>query len=170
MREYGLHELGFRGLQRFGDRETLDELRGLGADHVRAEQLAAAGVEDGLYEAVRLRERDRLAVGAIGKAADADVAPGGAGRRLSQADAGDLRPAVGAGGNGCGVERLHALDTRQVFHADDPLVARLVRQPGWTDDVADRIQAGLISRQPPVDGDVPLLDARARALEPDAFD
>ena len=68
MREDRVHELGLGGLERARDRVALDELGDLGADHVRAEQLAGLGIEDGLDEPLGVAERDRLAIADIGKA------------------------------------------------------------------------------------------------------
>src|ERR1700688_1886167 len=73
MREHGVHELFFRGLQVHGDDVALDQLGHFHADHVRAEQLSGLFVEDHFHQALILAERDRLAIADEGKAADADV-------------------------------------------------------------------------------------------------
>src|SRR6185369_7666920 len=136
VRKYAADELALRALQRLGDDEPLNQLRRLRADDVGAEQLARRLVEDRLHQPLRLAEPDRLAVRLIGKAADADGTAIGAGRRLGQADAGDLRSAVGTAGDVRDDERAHALDAGEMFDADHPLVHGLVRQPRRTDDIA----------------------------------
>ena len=65
---------------------------------------------------------------------------------------------------------MHVVDPGDVLDADHPLVARLVRQPGRPDDIADRIDAGLAGAQPFVDDDVAALDLHAGAFEADALD
>ena len=60
-------------LQRLGDGVALDQLGDLGADHVRAQELAGLGVEHGLDQALGLAERDRLAVADEGEVADLDL-------------------------------------------------------------------------------------------------
>src|SRR3546814_7964070 len=68
-----MHQFEFGGLQRLGDTETLDQLGNLGADHMGTEQFAGLGVEHGLDQALRLAQRNRLAVGEEGIAADLDL-------------------------------------------------------------------------------------------------
>src|SRR3569833_7221 len=73
MWEDGVHQLFFRRLEIHCDDVTLDKLGHLGADHVRAEQLAGLLVEDDLHQPLVFPERDRLAITDEGEAADADV-------------------------------------------------------------------------------------------------
>src|SRR6476660_7246305 len=67
--EDGAHQVFLGGLQLHGDDEALDELGNLGADHVGADQLAGARVEDGFDETVALAQRQGFAIGAEGKPA-----------------------------------------------------------------------------------------------------
>ncbi len=69
-----MHQLFFRRLQVHRDHEALDQFGDLSANHVRTKQLTRLLVEDDLDHALVFAERDRLAVGAEGVAADADIA------------------------------------------------------------------------------------------------
>ncbi len=106
MREDRVHQVFLGGLELHGDDETLDQLRHLRADQVRAQELPGLGIEDGLDQALVLAERDRLAVADEREAADLDLAALLLGRLLGQADAGDLRMAIGAAGDAQLVERM----------------------------------------------------------------
>src|ERR1700688_1002036 len=74
MREHGVHQLFFGGLQVHGHHVTLDQFGHFGSDHVRAEQLAGLLVEDHFYQSLVLAERNRLAVADEREAADTDLA------------------------------------------------------------------------------------------------
>ena len=129
------------------DGVALDQLGDLGADHVRAEQFAGLGVEHGLHEALDLAERDRLAVADRRELADLDLVARFLGRGLGQADARDLRPAIGAAGDVLRVGRVRvrvlvAELLRDRLGGGDALVAGLVREPRRRGDVADRPDAG----------------------------
>jgi hypothetical protein len=63
-----------------GDGIALDQLGHLGADHVRAEQLAGLGVEHGLDQALGSPSAIALPLPMNGKCADLDLAAGGLGR------------------------------------------------------------------------------------------
>ena len=89
---------------------------------------------------------------------------------FGEADAGDLRAAIGAGRDVAGVERVHVVDPGDPLDADHALVAGLVRQPWRPDEIADRIDAGLAGAQPFIDDDMGALDHDAGALEPDVLD
>ena len=65
---------------------------------------------------------------------------------------------------------MHVVDPGDLLDADHPLVARLVRQPGRADDIADRVDAGLAGAQPFVDDDVAALDLDPGAFEADVLD
>jgi hypothetical protein len=52
MREDRVHQLFLGRLQVHGDDEALDQFGHFRADHVRAQQLAGLGVEDGLDQAL----------------------------------------------------------------------------------------------------------------------
>src|SRR5579862_1548953 len=93
MREDRPHQLCLGGLQRLSDGVALDQLGDLGADHVRAEELASLAVEHGLDHALGLAERDCLAVADERKTPDFNLVALIAGRLLGEADAGDLRAA-----------------------------------------------------------------------------
>ena len=62
MWEDRVHQFLLRRLEIHGDDETLDQLGDLGADHVCTQELAGLGIEDGLDQAFRLAQRNRLAV------------------------------------------------------------------------------------------------------------
>ena len=111
MREDGLDEILVDQLGGLADGIALDQLGDLGADHVRAEQLAGLGVEHGLHEALDLAERDRLAVADRRELADLDLVALLLGRGLGQADARDLRAAISAAGDvlRVGGVRVHVL-------------------------------------------------------------
>ena len=93
---------------------ALDQFRHFRADHMRAEQLAGVGIEHGLDQAVRLAQRDRLAV-----ADEREACPTLILRPVALALASvmptrrHLRPAIGAARHIGGVQRMHA------FHAGD---------------------------------------------------
>src|SRR5690606_38414431 len=134
VREDRLHQLGLGRLEHLADRVALDQFGDFGADHVRAEQFAGPGVEHGFDEALGLAERDRLAVADERKRADPDLVAGLLGLGLGQADAGDLRTAVGAARDRVAVERVRvdllvAKLLRDRLGRGDALVAGLVREP-----------------------------------------
>src|SRR5580704_3714464 len=141
MREHGVHQLFFGGLQIHRHHVTLNELGDFGADHVGAEQLAGLLVEDHLDQALVLAERDRLAVADEGEAADADLDLLLLSRLLGEADGGDLRRAIGAAGNEPLVDRMR-MQSLDRLDADDAFVLGLVRQERRAGDVADGIDAG----------------------------
>ena len=72
MREHRVHQVGFGGLQRFGDGIALDQFGDLGADHVRAQQFARFGVEHGFDQALGFAQRNGLAVADERELADFD--------------------------------------------------------------------------------------------------
>ena len=96
MREHGVHQFFFGGLQVHCDDEALDQLGDFGADHVGAEKLPGLFVEDHFDQALILAERDRLAVADKRKAADADIELSVLRGLLGQSNRGDLRRAIGA--------------------------------------------------------------------------
>ena len=130
VREDRAHQFGLGRLQRLGDRVALDQFGDLGADHMRAEQFAGLGVEHGLDHALGLAERDRLAVADEREMADLDLVAGVARRLLGQADAGDLRPAIGAARDVASIERMHVVDPGDLLDADHALVHRLCASQG----------------------------------------
>jgi len=73
MREHGVHQLFFGGLQIHRHHVALDQLGDFGADHVGAQQLAGSLVEDHFDQPLVLTERNGLAVADERKAADANV-------------------------------------------------------------------------------------------------
>src|SRR5690606_23516690 len=111
-----------------------------------AEQFAGPGVEHGFDEALGLAERDRLAVADERKRADPDLVAGLLGLGLGQADAGDLRTAVGAARDRVAVERVRvdllvAKLLRERLGRGDAFVAGSVREPRTGNAVADRPRA-----------------------------
>ena len=151
------------------DHIALDQFRHLGADHVRAEQLAGLLVEDHLDETLVLAERDRLAVADEREAADADFAATFLGFRLGQSDGGDLRMAIGAAGNEVlvGGVRMQALDGLDTDHA---LMLGLVRQHRRAGDIADGVDAGDIGLAKTADHDAATVGLDAELLQPEIFD
>ncbi len=143
MREHRVHQLDLGALERARDRVALDHLRHLGADHVRAEQLAGIGVEHRLHHALGLAHGDRLAVADEGEAADLHLMAGILRALLGEADRGDLRTAIGAAGDVGPVDRVHVVEPGDLLDADHALVARLVREPGRAAEIADGVDAGL---------------------------
>ena len=99
MREDGVHQLFFGGLQVHRHHVALDQLGDLGADHVGADERSGLLVEDHLDQALVLAERDRLAVADEREAADADLELLVLGGLLGEADRSDLRRAIGAAGD-----------------------------------------------------------------------
>ena len=73
MREHGLHQPLFRGLEIHRHHIDLHQLDNLGADHVRTKELPGLAVEDRLDQALFLAERNCLVVGDERKTADTDV-------------------------------------------------------------------------------------------------
>src|SRR5450631_3492415 len=96
VREYRMHQLGFRGFKRLADDETLDQFRHLRPDHMAAEQLTRGGVEYRCHQAGSFVEGDGLAVGGQGETSHLDLPTCFERTALAQPDAGDLRIAVGA--------------------------------------------------------------------------
>src|SRR5689334_22151269 len=101
---------------------------------------------------------------------DPDLVPGLARRLFSQPDARHLRPAVGAGRDVAQIERMHVVDPGDLLDADHPFMARLVRQPGRADDIADRIDTVLAGAQPFIDDDMMALDLDPGAFKADPLD
>src|SRR3712207_1091975 len=101
MREHRMHEVLLRRLKVHSNDETLNKLRHLRSDHVRAKKLASLGIEDGLHQALRLAERNRLAISDEREPPDLDGNAGFLGLVLGDADGGDLRVAVGAARDLC---------------------------------------------------------------------
>ncbi len=164
MREYGVHELFFRGLEIHRDHVALDELGHFGADHVRAEKLAGLLVEDHLHQALILAERDRLAVADERKTPDADVEFLLLRRLLGQPDRGDLRRAIGAAGNKPLVHRMRmqALDG---FDANDAFMLGLVREERRAGDVADGVNPRHVGFARAVGDDGAALDLHAEFFQ-----
>ena len=75
MRKDGVHQVFLGGLQAHGDYEALDQLGDFGTDHVCTQEFAALSIEDSLYQAVGLTQRNRLAVANKQKAPGLDLAP-----------------------------------------------------------------------------------------------
>src|SRR5579859_3456316 len=152
MREYGVHQFFFGGLQIHRHYVALDELGHFGADHVGAEQLPSLLVEDHFDQTLILAERDRLAVADEREAADADVAFLLLGGLLGEAHRGDLRRAIGAAGNEPLVHRMR-LQSLDALDADHAFMLGLVREQRRAGNVADGIDAGHVGLAGAVDDD-----------------
>jgi hypothetical protein len=98
------------------------------------------GVEHRLDEAFRFAERNRLAIADEGEFADLHGIARFLRLGFGQADAGDLRMAIGAAGNILGVHRVR-MAARNRFGRDHAFMARLVREPGRLRYIANRIDA-----------------------------
>src|SRR5690606_17878002 len=159
-----MHQLGFGGFQIPGDDVSLDQLRHLGTDHVRAEQLSGLSIEYCLDHALGLTERNGFAVADIGKASDLHFMSGFFGGCFGEPDARDLRPAVGAAGNPGDVQRVDTLYPCDPLDAQDALVARLVGQPRRPDHVTDCVDTVLAGAQPLFDVDVAAVELYLRVL------
>src|SRR5205823_13487270 len=101
--------------------------------------LASFRIERGLDHALRLAERDRLAIADEWEMPDFDFVAGLARRLFGEADARHLRPAIGAGRDIAHVERVHVVEPGDLVDADHALMHSLVRQPGRADEIADRV-------------------------------
>src|SRR5262245_49951202 len=106
-------QLGIGAFERSRNRITLNELGDFRTDHVRAQKLSGARVEDSLDETLGFAERDSLAIADEGKLADLHLSAALSCLRFSETDARDLGPAIGAAGHLRRIERVHA------FHAGD---------------------------------------------------
>jgi len=106
MREDRVHQFLFGGLEGLGNGVTLDHFSDFGADHVGPQKFAGLGVEDGFDEAVGFAQGNGLAVGDERITADLDLIALVLGRLFGEADAGDLRMAVGAAGDTQDVQRM----------------------------------------------------------------
>src|SRR3546814_16070041 len=107
----------------------------------RSEQFAGRLVEHRLDEALGLAQRDRLAVADEGELTDLHLAAALFRLRLGQPHRRHLRPRIGAARYVALVHRMNALVARDRLRRDDALMARLVRQPRRSGDVADRPDA-----------------------------
>src|SRR3546814_4177565 len=86
-------------------------------------------------------QRDRLAVADEGELTDLHLAAALFRLRLGQPHRRHLRPRIGAARYVALVHRMNALVARDRLRRDDALMARLVRQPRRSGDVADRPDA-----------------------------
>src|SRR5262249_34047776 len=118
MREDRMHQLRLGRFQRAGDAVALDQFGYLGADHMGAQEFSRLGVEHGLHHSLRLSQRDRLAVADEGEAPDLHLLARRLGRLLRQADARDLRPAIGAAGDLRHIQRMQPLHAGDLFDTD----------------------------------------------------
>jgi hypothetical protein len=145
---------------------TKPSINSVASAPVGTKQRARVGVEDGLHQSFGLAEGDRLAVGRIEKAADLQLMAGGARLLLAEADARHLRRAIGAARDSGLVERVDAVNARNLLDADDAFMAGLVREPRRTDHVADGAKSGRSGAAPLIDDDVTFLHADPLLLEP----
>src|SRR6185437_14867024 len=137
------------------------------ADHVDAEHLFAAGVDDHLHEAVGVGVGDGAPERREGELPDLDGTPALA--RLLRGD---------AGGRDLGVaedDRRDAADVHLRLVTGDHLghhlrlVRRLVGQHRLPRDVADGVDAGDVGAELAIDGDEAALDLDADLLEAEPF-
>ena len=168
MGEDGVHQVFLGGFQRPADDIALDQLGHFGADHMRAQKLACPGVEDGLDQAFRLAQGDGLAIADEGEAAHLDVVACGFGLGLGQADAGDLRVAIGAAGDAIGFDGVR-MAARDEFGHHDAFVAGLVGEPGCTCDVTDGIEPVHAGAAVGVCHDMGAVNLDAQFLQPQSF-
>jgi len=95
----GEHQLFDRGLKFHGDDALGDELSGVGADDVYAEDFAVLGVGDDLHKAIVRIKDGGLGVAHKWKLADLDLVALLLGVRFCQTDRADLWVAIGAAGD-----------------------------------------------------------------------
>ena len=128
-----------------GEAHLGDQFGGLVTDDVRSDDFAVWFPVDELHKAIGFSDRGSLAAGHEGEDSDLVFQAFFLGGAFCQADAGDLRMAVGAAGEGGDFFRLLAFV--ESFDALDRLVAGNVGEPRRPDDVAGGVnvlEAGLI--------------------------
>ena len=169
MRENRVHEVLLGGFEVHCHHEALDEFGDFRAHHVCAEKLAGLLVEHRFDEPVVLAERDRLAVGAEGEAADAHLIAGILRLCFGEAHRGHLRVAIRAAGDlrFVGRVRMQALDRLDADHA---LVLGLVRQHRRPRDIADGVEARHVGLAEAVDDDAAAIGLHTKCFEAKALD
>ena len=136
---------------------------------MHAEDLARRLVGDHLDEALRLAERDGLAVRGEREAAHRHLAAGFPGAGFGRADRGDLRMAVGARGDVAVVDGPRAL-AGDGLGCHDALGHGLVGEEWRAGHVADRVDPLHRRFHRRRDLDESALELNAQALEPEARD
>ena len=163
--EDGVHEVCFRGLQGFGHRIALDEFGDFGADHMGAEELTGFFVKDGFDQPLWFAQRNGFAVADKGKAAHFDFVASSKGSLLCQADAGHLRPTIGAAGDVFRVHRMQAFDARNFLNTDDPFMRGFVGEPWRAGEIANGIDPGHAGLAPFIDSHMAAIDFDACLLQ-----
>ena len=130
-------ELLVAALERDHVHDLGDHVAGTVADDVGADDLAVLRVGDDLHHALAVVVDGRCADSAELEAADLDVVTGFLGRRLGQADRGDLRVAEGGAGDEVNVDGV-GRRVRDRLDRDDALLGGLVGERGAAHEVADR--------------------------------
>src|SRR3546814_4532533 len=120
--------------------------------------------------ALGFAERDGLAVADEGEAADFHLIARLLGLLFGEADAGDLRMAVGAAGDLLLLHRVDVVEAGDLLDADDALVLGLVGQHRRAGDVADGVDAGLPRAAVAIHLDDAALGLHLGALEPQVLD
>ena len=146
MREDGVHQLFLGGLQSFGNAVTLDQLGHLGPDHMGAQHFPCGRIKDRLDQAFRFSKRNGFAIPGERKTPNFDLVPGLFRLRFCQTDRGDLRVAIGAAGDTALVHRVKTFFTGDLAHDNDPLMRRLMGEPGCPGHVANGPDAWFAGR------------------------
>ena len=134
------------GLHGDGEAKFGDHLGGVGSDDVGAEDFAVLLTDEELHESIALADGLGLAAGHEREFADLEFEAFFLRGAFGEADAGDLRLAIGAAredGNLLGLgSGEHSFDALDGFVAGD------MREPGWPNDVSsavDAFNAGLVA-------------------------
>src|SRR5665213_3361301 len=162
-------EVFFRRLKVHSDDEALNQFGDLGADQMGAEKLAGFLVENGLREAVRFAERNRLAVADKRELPDTYVVAGCLCLRLGEADGCNLRVAVGAPRS---LQLVHGgrLQPGDALDTDNTLVLRLVGVQRRAGNVANGVDAGHAGAAETVCDDAAAVGLHAELLQAEVLD
>src|SRR5690625_321783 len=137
VRVYSVDTLMARGFQVAGDYHLGDQLGDVCTELVATPPLAILGIKNHLHKALFVTQTGRLSTRGERKLANHHIVPLLFGLLLRQPDRSNLWLTVGGTGDVVVVDRRGL--TRQPFNAGDPLVSCLVRQPGGSRHITDRI-------------------------------
>ena len=164
-----LIELLLGGAALHRDRDALDDLRGVGSDHVAAEHPVGRPVDDQLHHRALLAAGERVLHRPEARAIDVDRADLDARLGLGQADRRDRRLAED-GGRHVGRVELRRIVVEQRLGQGPRLGDRHRRQVQAVGDVADRVDRRDRGLGPFVDRDrAGFVRDDADVLEPDAL-
>src|SRR5436190_3030191 len=159
-----------RVLVRASDDELVDQLGGVRADDVSAEDLSVLGATNDLHEALRLTGRAGAAAGREGEFSDLVLDLALLALLLGESDRRHLGVAVGRPGDVRVVEQMGMLAGDHFGH-DHALALSLVREHRRTGHVTDRVQSLHARLHPLADLDEAAIgELNALLLEPDLLD